>query len=42
MVSYFYNFKREDKHEVFDILNKAVNIQREIYSLDEELKGLQC
>jgi len=41
LISYFYNVKREDKHEVFDILLKAVKMQSEIYSLDEELKGLQ-
>jgi len=41
MVSYFYNIKIEDRSEVFDILNKAVNIQRDIYTLDEELKELQ-
>jgi len=41
MVSYFYNIKREDKNEVFDILLKAVKMQRDIYTLDEELKGLQ-
>ena len=41
MVSYFYNVKREDKNEVFDILINAIKMQREIYSLDEELRGLQ-
>ncbi len=41
MVSYFYNIKKENKNEVFDILIKAVKMQSEIYSLDEELKELQ-
>lgn len=41
MISYFYNVKKGDKDEVFDILIKAVKMQSEIYSLDEELKGLQ-
>jgi hypothetical protein len=41
LVSYFYNIKREDRNEVFDILIKAVKMQRDIYTLDEELKGLQ-
>ena len=41
MISFFYNVKREDRHEVFDILNKAINMQRDIYTLDEELKELQ-
>ena len=41
MVSYFYNIKRDNKNEIFHILLKAVKMQSEIYSLDEELKGLK-
>ena len=41
MVSYFYKVKREDKDDVFDILIKAIKMQKDIYSLDEELKRLK-
>jgi hypothetical protein len=42
LISYFYNIKKENKNEVFDILFKAIRMQKQIYILDEELKGLQA
>ncbi len=40
MLSYFYNVKKDNKIEIFDIFIKAIKMQRNIYSLDEELKNL--
>lgn len=40
MISCFYDIKKNNKEEVFDILLRAIRMQKRVYSLDNELKNL--